>query len=348
MTGGILTAVIFALTLALGCQDLGTTTSTNNNNNNNDNDNNDNDNNNKIRAWRQVTADAGFTPRTAHAAVGLNNDLFIIGGHLGGSATDEVWRSSDKGLTWASVASGARFSAAPKIPALALNGSIFVIGSGNGLNAKNTVWESSDRGVTWTSVATGTVSSRFTARGSHAAVVLNNKIFVIGGRLASNDAENNEVWKSADEGLTWMEVTSTGTKFTGRYNHAAVVLNSDIFVIGGETGSSSFSDEVWKSADEGLTWTEVTSTGTKFTSRYNHAALVLNNDIFVIGGETGSSSFSDEVWKSSDEGLTWTEINTTGTKFTARRNHAVAVLNGDMFLIGGFDGARKSDVWAYD
>ncbi|WGK69411.1 hypothetical protein P0082_00710 [Candidatus Haliotispira prima] len=96
IAGGTLTVAIFALTLALGFRNIGTTTNTNN----------DNNNNNNIKVWRGVTADEGFTPRDGHAAVGLNNDLIIIAGHFGAVETNEVLRSSDNGRTWTSMAFG--------------------------------------------------------------------------------------------------------------------------------------------------------------------------------------------------------------------------------------------------
>ena len=74
----------------------------------------------------------------------------------------------------------------------------------------------------------------------------------------------------------------------------AVVLNSQMWVLGGGTGSSNFND-VWSSSD-GTNWTEVTPAA-PWSARDDYRAVVFNNQLWVLGGY-GSSGNLNDVWSS--------------------------------------------------
>ena len=99
--------------------------------------------------------DPPFSGRSSYTSI-VDNDgnLYVIGGYDGNYRND-VWRSSDQGVTWESVASGNRFSDRSGHTSIVDNdGNLYVIGGYDG-SRKNDVWRSSDQGVTWESVASG-------------------------------------------------------------------------------------------------------------------------------------------------------------------------------------------------
>ena len=226
---------------------------------------------------------------------------------------------------------------------------IYVIGGNAAGRPRNDVWKSTDGGVYWTEVtSTGT---KFSARFGHSSVAVGSDIYVIGGNAGGN---LNDVWKSSDGGVTWSEV-SPGTRFFTRSYHASVVVGSDIYVIGGN-GAGRPRNDVWKSTDSGENWSKVTSTATsgfRFSARFNFGSAAVGSDIYVTGGSTtdpdaGNVVISD-VWKSTDGGENWTEVTTTGTKFSARYGHSSVVLGSDIYVIGGSGGiTRLDDVWKWN
>ncbi len=133
--------------------------------------------------------------------------------------------------------------------------------------------------------------------------------------------------------------------FPARNGHSSVMLNGVIYVIGGyfegSNGRHNF-DDVWKSSDDGQTWTEVTKNSrNKFSVRSAHSSVVLNGAIYVIGGSNTANL--DNVWKSSDDGETWTDVTKNSLKkFSARFYHSSVALNGAIYVIGG---RSKNDVW---
>ena len=73
--------------------------------------------------------------------------------------------------------------------------------------------------------------------------------------------------------------------------------------------------------------------------------MVLGEDIYVIAGS--SSTNQRDVWKSSDRGVSWSRATTPNAEFSARYFATAGVLNGALYLMGGFQGigAYLNDVW---
>ena len=107
-------------------------------------------------------------------------------------------------------------------------------------------------------------------------------------------------------------------------------------------------------------WEEVTkaSGSNKWKARYYHTSVVFNSKIWVMGGYDGTDNFND-VWSSTD-GETWTEStppreaskDTDGTDgsaanwWTARYDHTSVVFQDKIWVMGGYDGNARNDVWS--
>ena len=80
-----------------------------------------------------------------------------------------------------------------------------------------------------------------------------------------------------------------------------------MFLSGGrESFGVGFSSEVWRSADEGVTW-EIANKKA-FPSRAYHVHIVVDDCMIVSGGQTFLSFYND-VWKSCDgKGEVWEKI----------------------------------------
>ena len=192
---------------------------------------------------------------------------------------------------------------------------------------------------------TFTLTDHFSPRSNHTAAVLGSDIYVIGGTTSSSPLTlTSEVWRSSDEGLTWDQVADPTKRFTpARANHGSVVLDGNIYMIAGFNSLSFTNDDVWKSIDRGVSWTQI-ATGTRFSARQLADAQVLNGEIYLMGGFNGISNLND-VWKSAD-GASWTQVTATpipspSPRFPARSSFASVMLPGsgaaaaELFYIGG-------------
>lgn len=93
-------------------------------------------------------------------------------------------------------------------------------------------------------------------------------------------------------------------------------------------------------------FTELTTSGTKFSPVWRHKAVSFNGKIWVIGGEY-ATGYSSDVWSSVD-GKDWTKSNITGSLFYARIDFGLTIFNNKMWVVGGIDqsGNRHADVWS--
>ena len=198
-------------------------------------------------------------------------------------------------------------------------------------------------------------------RYSHASVVFNNKIWVLGGAYGSDKL--NDVWNSED-GVIWKQMDDSAD-WPGRYSHTSVVFPLDrdekkIWVLGGHDGKKRLND-VWSSAD-GITWTESKppksapkNTAGKnknwWTARREHTSVTFKDKIWVIGGNSVSVGLADgsidknDVWSSAD-GSVWVE-EIAIADWEVRSNHTSVVFKNKIWVIGGsVFGATSTSSWS--
>ena len=100
---------------------------------------------------------------------------------------------------------------------------------------------------------------------------------------------------------------------------------------------------MWKSTDGGVSWTRIfyaeESDTATFSSRSGHACVIDSYDtMYIIGGEykAGLTHIAlNDVWKSTDYGVTWTSLSTSPT-FTGRSSLGSVIDSRGNFYV--FDG----------
>ena len=150
----------------------------------------------------------------------------------------------------------------------------------------------------------------------------------------------------------WRKLITTGSKWDARRSHTSVVFKNKIWVLGGRSNSG-WRNDVWSS--DLSTWERKTHNAA-WAVRFSHTSVVFDGKIWVLGGivaPSGQIESANDVWFSSD-GITWTEV-TTDTVWSPRANHASAVFDNKMWVLGGAGAASfvsniiyeeaTNDVW---
>ncbi len=198
---------------------------------------------------------------------------------------------------------------------------------------ENTIWIQQTESASWV------------ARDSHVAEVLSDDSIILISGLDGNRPE--DVWRSTDFGATWtLQTNAPG--WSGRSGHNSVTLSDDsILIMGGKTGFSSYVNDVWRSTDMGVTWTQMTdSAGWSRRSEFGCTALS-DDSILVLGGLIDGSVYSKYVYRSTDMGATWSVMN-NAPPWGIRAGHVVVTLSDDsIVLMGGKDSGynKLNDVW---
>jgi PKD repeat protein len=261
-----------------------------------------------------------------------------MGGYAGSSNYyNDVWRSTDNGLTWTRVIANAAWS--PRYghrSVVVPDGSIVIIGGLTGAGNKNDSWQSWDSGVTWTNI---TGSPGWRARSGHTCVALSDGSIVLMGGYTTTQV--NDTWRSVDNGITW-SLMNASSGWTARSDHTSVAMPDGSIVLMGGSGNN---NNVWRSTDKGATWTQMTA-GAEWSVRYAHNSVAVpDGSIVLIGGY--DTTPKKDVWRSTNNGATWTNI--TGSPGWSARSHlsSVAMRDGSIVLMGGYAGTGiyNNNVW---
>jgi hypothetical protein len=228
-------------------------------------------------------------------------------------------------------------------------GSIIIMGGSGGSGYLNDVWRSDDSGTTWTLV---NASSGWNARYGHTSVIMPDGDIVLTGGLFYGyfqDSFNihffNDVWRSPDNGATWTQMTSAA-EWAGRARHSSVVMpDGSIVLMGGYNSSTGRKNDVWRSTDNGATWTQVTASA-GWSPRLLHSSVVMPDGTIVLMGGSSSSSGLNDVWQSTDNGATWTQVTASAEWSPRSMFSSVVMPDGSIVLMGGSsEGSYKNDVW---
>lgn len=213
---------------------------------------------------------------------------------IGESFTPRLYRSTDNGDTWELV-----FIASTRDIEINSNDEIFIGGED--------IYRSSNNGLSWTPVNQG---------------LLNTNIFSLCVDSFGNvfTGTGQGIYKSSNNGLSWVPSFS-GLPGDGVMSFASNA-QGELFAI---------ADSLYVSNDNGENWLMLHLPVSKAT--LNSVEISSNGDIFVIG--TAKSDFSEYgiLLRSTDNGLSWSELTNKRVSDIAfnNENHIYILSDGEMF-----------------
>ncbi|MGB2833263.1 MAG: DNRLRE domain-containing protein [Methylotenera sp.] len=166
-----------------------------------------------------------------------------------------------------------------------------------------------------------------TPRTAHVTVAVNNKIYAIGGQVATTGAASNAVEEYNPITKVW--TTKSNTNFTARSHAAATVHNGKIYVLGGTTDGNNpvTKNEMYDPATD--TWTNKKVLP---IAKMYLAAAEANGLIYAIGGATSSTAAVNTLHAYDPVSDTWVAKANMGTK---RAWPAAQSVNGKIYVFGG-------------
>jgi hypothetical protein len=269
--------------------------------------------------WVQVTAQAAFAPRDGAGALVHRGRMWLLGGWNPPDTTHFPWRCN------------------------------------------NEVWSSAD-GRHWRLDGPNTFCAghydpqqRWAGRHTAGYAVHRDRLWIIGGDPLQGQYQS-DVWSSAD-GTTWDCVCGgdDAVPWSPRALHYTVAFADYLWVMGGQTvpqfapAPLRVHNDVWRSAD-GRHWECLEAIGPRWSPRgMIGGAAVHGGRMWVLGGgtydtpETPVRGFWNDVWSSAD-GSRWV-CHCTAAPWTPRQYHEVAVFDGRLWVLEGWNHGNRNDVW---
>ncbi|KAK9136970.1 hypothetical protein Sjap_007564 [Stephania japonica] len=174
------------------------------------------------------------------------------------------------------------------------------------------------------------------------------------GELNSQDSPAEaEVPNSASgSSESWMVLSTSGSKPTPRFDHAATVVGDKMFVVGGETDHGLL-DDVQVLDFEKFTWATASSKlylspkslPLKIPACKGHSLVSWGKTVLLVGGKTDHAGNAGteriSVWTFDTETELWSIIEAKGEIPVARSGHTVVRAGVRLFLFGGEDARGK-------
>ncbi len=97
---------------------------------------------------------------------------------------------------------------------------------------------------------------------------------------------------TSTDGSTWTETSRSITILSGGYFPLSMAKNGNTIIIGFDSSTNS----LWRSADNGVTFTNVSPSGVSIIAKI----MYVNSTWYTYG------AYASSFWKSTDDGITWT------------------------------------------
>jgi N-acetylneuraminic acid mutarotase len=247
-------------------------------------------------SWNTPTTSGTFTPRGSLASAVLNGKIYVMGGMTGPETPENMSNKLEifdpATNTWSSPTTTGTFTPRNNLCACVVDGKIYTMGGFDASNDVNNFEVFDPSTNSWNSPKT---TGTFNPRGAFTANVVDGKIYVIGGfnNLAPKGHRvQDEVDVFDPSTNTWSTPATTGT-FAARLLHASGVIDGKIFVVGGTPNIreplTTNTIQIFDPATNA--WSTPKTTGT-FTPRSYLSAGVVNNKVYVLGGQDTSKVFN--------------------------------------------------------
>ncbi len=305
--------------------------------------------NGTVGTWNATTSFS--TGRISHGAVVSGGYIYVIGGCSAGTCSSLLSdvqyapiNSNGTVGTWNATTSlpNGRYNLA----AVTSKGYIYVLGGFDGSTLNDTKYAAINANGTIGSW--NTTTSFGTARIAHSAAVYKDYIYVVGGASAGPTPINDVQYAPINNGgrgtvSSWS--TNANSFITARYWHASAAYNGYIYILGGTNGTT-FNDVQYAPINANGTIGTWTATTSFSTARYEPTAHAYNGYLYILGGGNGSNTFNDVQYAPINANGTIGTWTATTSFTTSRQDHASAIYNGYMYIMGGANqgGAKLNDV----
>jgi len=173
-----------------------------------------------------------------------------------------------------------------------------------------------------------------------AGVLLNNKIYFVGGRNKDDTASSMVVYDLDKKSF----VKASSKDYPKRTLCTAVVIGDSIVLFGGR--ANSYMNDVHTYS--GGKWTEVEVADPKPSPRYGHTACVVGSYMYVFGGYDSDGDTQKDFWRFNSKKNTWRKLKEGPP---ARQLHTMVACGSCIYVFGGkggTSGTYYNDIHVYD
>lgn len=277
-------------------------------------------------AWKKIAS----LPEGYYSgeAVSMNNDIYFVAGRNDASTCPYFYKFNPKENQWKKLADIP--NPATNLALAAINGKIYAVG---GDRFQNTNREYNPKTNSWK-----LLKPMPTARQHINCGVYENEIYIAGGLTSwKNITKKHEVFNTATN--TWSEKAAIPYLVQ---NASVVTVDSLIYVIGGAGTKEDIWADVWTVETYNINTNKWKHINDLPQLLFGTAAVVVDNEIIVLGGQTeinGKGDCSDKVFIYKPKSDKWIETTPLPKKNVF---FACTSIGNKIYVIGGTVGGNPN------
>lgn len=184
-------------------------------------------------------------------------------------------------------------------------------------------------------------------RTDHSLVQYNDFLYVFGGKGVKVGKEEiyRDFYKFNLKTRTWTEIKGERAVLEIRFGHCANVYKDSMYTFGGWNGKNCLDDFYQYSFQTNIWYNLKNSSGEKPCARYRHDSLVYKDSLYLFGGVNESQNRFNDFYKYHFIKREWSSVKASGCTPAPRTFHKIVNYDNLLFLLGGFDGERKNDMY---
>ena len=294
------------------------------------------------RTWELIEAHGDiFAARTGHTLVSDSTYLYLFGGTDGITRKNDIYRYSTLNNTWQGlIPEGSPPSARSGSQAVMESSQLYFFGGYTKKNGDyfNDLFSFSLQTYKWLSLdPTPKLPPK---RTDHSLCSFKGNLYLFAGY--DGTTRFNDVWIYSIEGNSWLEVECNMPP-EARFGHTASNFKDKMIVFGGWNGHNTLND-VWTFSYTTKQWNKIVTTGFIYP-RYRHSSVVYGSTVLMFGGVNKEQLRFDDLVAFDINKSHFCKWTTKGNAPTARTFHKACIIENFMYIVGGYDGARKNDMF---
>jgi N-acetylneuraminic acid mutarotase len=129
-----------------------------------------------------------------------------------------------------------------------------------------------------------------------------------------------------------------------RFGHTAIVHKSLMYVFGGWDGTETLNHLNAFDLKKNV-WLQFSGMKGSIKGRYRHSACATQSSMYIFGGIDQNQERFNDINQFNFDSQTWTRIVTSVNSPSQRTFHEALMFKGVMYVFGGFDGAKRNDIY---
>lgn len=296
------------------------------------------------RVWENIELKGDlFAPRTGHTMVSDSLYLWLFGGTDGVLRKNDIYRYDILNYIWQGIIpEGNPPSPRSGSQAVSIEKSIYFFGGYTKKNGDyfNDLYVLNTFKIEWILINFPSGSFIPSKRTDHSLCGYKNNLYLFGGYDGSTRFNDINVFDIEES--TWKEIPCSNQP-ESRFGHTAVTYKEKMLMFGGWNGHNTLND-LWSFSYPTKQWNKIITSGYIFP-RYRHTAVMYGSSILIFGGVNKEQQRFDDLIEINLHSSHYRKIHTIGSNPTGRTFHKACVVDNYMYIVGGFDGARKNDMY---